>query len=84
MKVLCINRSVWQAEDKKDNYGPSYMEEVTVIEEFEGNYILAEYYRNPHDGVRESYEKDQFIPLSSIDETEMEREYKTEKVCAPV
>lgn len=76
MKMMCIKNGEWSG----TGIGPVYGEIVTVIDVVEGYYILSEYYRDKADGLRISFIPDYFIPLSSIDETEMVREKQTEKV----
>lgn len=77
-KVICINKGTC---DNPRMPQPEVGEICTVVEVsdnwFDGvlRYDLAEY-----DPSRYCYAAKNFIPLSSIDETEMERNYKTEKV----
>jgi hypothetical protein len=80
-EVICIKQGKWEADDGADSVGPKYGEVCTVIDvRKERYYVLKEYQFNPFDGARDAFLKKWFIPLSSIDETEMERNYKTEKV----
>jgi len=89
MRLVCINTTGWY-QDKKALFGlitykrnckgPKYGDIVTKIKDVyeEGilYYILVEW----PDANDEGFEATSFIPLSEIDETEMERNYKTEKV----
>lgn len=82
MKVICIKQGKWKANDGLDGSGPKYLEECTVIGDAPNRsyYFLKEYEFSRIEGIREGFLKKGFIPLSSIDETEMVRDYKTEKV----
>lgn len=77
MKVMCIKSGKWVSKTGRDGWGPQYGETCTVVDESNSAYQLAEYYVNPVDGVRESYIKKHFIPLSDIDETELVNELQT-------
>lgn len=76
MQVICIES---QMDDKSDKHAPEVPvgDIVTVVNCFTKwgmeLYVFAEY-----DGY--AYETKHFIPLSSIDETEMQREYKHSKI----
>lgn len=78
MKVICIDGDFSHNGVKPKHGSPKTGEVVTkeCAHKSEGIvwYGIVEY---PHDW----FEAAAFIPLSSIDETEMERNYKTEKVC---
>lgn len=80
MKVLCIKQGEWIPKYATERErGPVYGEVCTVIEEDEHGYTLVEHHFRK-DGRERSFARLHFIPLSSIDETEKERNYKTEKV----
>jgi len=80
-KVICIKQGEWKSRlDGRLLQGPKFGEECTVESvNPKGNYYLLGYNFIAVTG-RCSYIPKRFIPLSSIDETEMERDYKTEKV----
>lgn len=71
MKVMSINSNWTRVISKEKGKGPKYGEVCTVIGE-KGpaypSYILQEY-PDEH-----GYTKNNFIPLSDIDETEMKRD----------
>lgn len=79
MKAMCIKQGGWNwakpifTHTPKD---PEYGEEVTILREMDYEDVvickLAEY--------ESWYAREFFIPLSSISETEFERDYKTEMV----
>lgn len=76
-QVLCINATNWRY-PKSYHVFPVEGEVYTVVEECEGDsYVLAEL-RNNKNGSIAAFLKRRFIPLSSIDETEMERNYNIE------
>jgi hypothetical protein len=75
MQVVCINGDGWQNATGKIP-GPLYGDMLLILdeerdEEYHGYYFAR--WQTP-------FLASEFIPLSSIDETEMERNYKTEKV----
>lgn len=75
MQVICINSNGWQTAMGKIS-GPSSGDVLRVMDEeweegYHGYYFAQ--WQTP-------FLASEFIPLSSIDETEMERNYKTEKV----
>lgn len=74
MQVICINAfGDWSNQLKE---GGNY----TVIgNDCDEGYILREI-KHPMSSLEYGFKKHRFIPLSSIDETEMVREYQTEKV----
>ena len=82
MKVICIKQGDWVSTyDGRPMRGPKFGEECTVDGLAEcGFYYLKGYDFTAITG-RIYYSPKRFIPLSSIDETEMQRDYKTEKVC---
>lgn len=55
----------------------------TAVKEFdqEVNGVIFQLYELEEMGPQYGYGRSNFSPLSSIDETEFERNYKTEKVC---
>jgi len=78
-KVMCIKQGEWRDFYGDIANGPRYGETCTVDRlNSQKFYILKEWPRS-HDG---GHDPERFIPLSSIDETEMVREKQTEKVCA--
>lgn len=83
MKVICIKEGAWVANDPSASGSkPSYGDICTVLKEdvYKTGWVLKEH-RYTDDGQNHSFLKKWFVPLSSIDETKMERNYKTEKVC---
>lgn len=81
MTVICIKNGEWISEQigvsKKCN--PSFGEPCTVVKENKDAYEIEEYPLNEL-GNPQQFLKKWFIPSSSIDETEMIREYKKELV----
>lgn len=90
MRLMCVNTDGW-VEDrsylfglikiKRDCDGPTYGDMVSVTSSYYEDgvlyYVLLEW---PEKKRNDGFQADCFIPLSSIDETEMEGAYKTEKV----
>lgn len=70
MRVICVNDKGLGPVGPRLVYGSIY----SISETRRDLYGLKE------TGMDVFYLKSRFIPLSSIDETEMERNYKTEKV----
>ncbi len=79
MKVMCIKNGDWKDPDGLIFTGPTFGERVTAIDcsMFPNNYIILEYPGEP-DGRKYSYRKHYFIPLSTIDETELLKEREKE------
>lgn len=80
MLLLCVKRDTQDGDtdlplsDSLLTEGQQY----NSIGDYDNDYyILAEF---PIRGRRDVFHKPNFIPLSSIDETEMVREYQTERV----
>lgn len=76
MKVMCIKDF-----ENADGFEPSVGEVVTVLRECDVHpraWILVEYPKNAK-GVKQSFAKEYFAPLSDIDETVIakQREYET-------
>lgn len=74
MKVFCINDEYWGVKGvRKMTKGPKYGDICTVVEtDSLGDcifYVLQEW------GKDEVFDAKEFIPLSDISETEMERNY---------
>lgn len=81
MKVICINNGQLVNEANQIVFAPQLTEgkDYTVTYEDDVRYILL--------GVDAAighfgFSKKRFIPLSSIDETEITREYANQKVCS--
>lgn len=83
MKAVCIKKGNWyviQGPHENENWGPIFGEIVTIVEDDpRGYYRLAEYDTDPN-GSPTLFGKKHFLFVSEIDETEMERNYQTEKV----
>jgi hypothetical protein len=83
---MCINVRGWYVDEtllwglikyKKDTKGPKYGDIVTVTRRcYEEGILYYELQEWPKNG---EFEADCFVPLSDIDETEMVREFNTEK-----
>lgn len=82
MKALCIKEGGWvnHITGKPTEKGPSYNEECVITGTDPHGWYLIKGYEFNLNGFRRSFKPSWFIPLSNIDETEMVREYKTEKV----
>lgn len=79
MRVICIKQGEWRRIlSRIKASGPKYGDECTVISKGIGDKGLPTY--RFKEWSNDEYTRRHFIPLSSIDETEMERNYKTEKV----
>ncbi len=78
MRVICID-DVFT--DGVDGTTPRFGEKCTASQcnVYPDNYDILEHpcLRN---GILQSFAKRRFIPVSDIDETEMQRNYKTEKL----
>lgn len=80
MKVMCISNSWYSMMyNEYNNDGPKYGEVCTVVSEICDAYILNEYPKDAYGGDQ-AFSKPNFIPLSSIDETTFQRNYKKETV----
>lgn len=81
MRVICVNVCPLPNRHNGDLNKLEYLKEYTVVQKKDAprgfiGYILAEVSSpNPY-----GFDSTRFIPLSSIDETEMIREFQTEKV----
>lgn len=78
MRVICIDDRFMG----KDGFEPRCGEIVTVAgccPVYKNNYDIKEYPRDKR-GALQSFDKNAFVPLSSIDETEFERNYNKELV----
>jgi hypothetical protein len=92
MQMMCINDDGWLERPfplfgfikrkHRSCKGPSYGDVVTINSSYWEEGVL--YHRLvewPDKRDDSGFEADGFIPLSSIDETEMVREKQTEKAC---
>ena len=77
MKVICIDDINHEGNKTQLKIGETYTASQCPV--YPNNYDLLEIPKTKC-GRPVSYRKHMFIPLSSIDETEMIREYKTEPV----
>ena len=81
MRVICIKQGDWISSllNRKTINSPSYMEECTAYDYNAESYTLVEYPCNDI-GHPATWNKKWFTPLSEIDETTFERNYKKELV----
>ncbi len=78
MRVICIKQFTKEVENRNPVPPIKFGEIYTQVDESEYNgekFIALQEFR-----WEDRFKKSYFAPLSSIDETEMERNYKTEKV----
>lgn len=82
MKVICINENwVFGTGMKATEFTPKEGEDYTVVSFGKcACGCRVDVYELAECGEGYGYDATHFIPLSSIDETEMERNYKTELV----
>jgi hypothetical protein len=75
MKVMCIDTN----SSFHDGTEPKYLEVVTAsqCDTYPDNYDLLEYPKDKA-GNTQSFQKKRFIPLSDIDETQMQHNYQPE------
>jgi len=71
MRVMCIKNGLWLSEQVGLNpFGPSFGEIVTVTEVDGDKYYLKEWPTNSKGRIANWHSKN-FVPLSTIDETEL-------------
>lgn len=76
MKVICIDDSNYAAESKDSQYD-IYFGDILTVRGFGSDENWLTFVEYPEDC---EWPKNKFAPLSSIDETEFERNYQKEKV----
>lgn len=64
-RVVCVNKNTWFYYSDVTNYGPAYLEVVTIIETH-NNYLFFAEYPLLLNGKPCGYQSDVFRPLSEV------------------